>query len=392
MFSLAATLSPTYSHTKHDLPEQKLEQKVNKYYDYEEYVDKMQQLRTKYKDIVELVPLEPKTWQGRTIYALKISDKDLVRDEAIRDSIFYRLKEWYFKNRKPKKKELREPQVLFFGAMHANEVISANVTFGIAEYLVENYAKDERIKSLIDDREAYVIPVLNPDGMGKFLDDVKKKGDSEWRKNCRDNNKDGKIEKMYGSGPHKFEAGGDGVDLNRNFSFAWGEGSATTSKNNSSNIYAGHSAFTEPETQAFKDLVNSLDYLVSSISFHSCGNLILYPPFYKDVKIKDEKLFRKIAEGMRSKQSYKYGIKHGCEMYFAGGTAEDWLYFKKGVLAYVVEIGEYRQLRYGFLHPINFFNYYNPSKENIKSEVKNNIPIAIYLLEIADNPEKVLEK
>lgn len=385
MFSLATILSPNYSYIKPEKSKQRLEQKVDKYYDYEEYLDKMQQLRTKYGDIVELIPLEPKTWQGRTIYVLKISDEDLVRDGAIKNSIFYRLKEWYFKDRKPKKKDLREPQVLFFGAMHSNEVISANVTFGIAEYLVENYAKDEKIKNLVDNREVYVIPVLNPDGMSKFLNDVKKKVYSNWRKNCRDNNNDGRIEWSYNS---RFIHGSDGVDLNRNFSVAWGEG--TSSKDSVAYDYAGPSAFSEPETQAFKDLVEGLDNLIASMNFHSYSAYILYPPFYRDVEIKDEKLLNSLAEGMRKRQNDKYTAMPGCNLYYAGGTADDWLYLKKGVLAFTVEIGKCR-MNYNPFSGI-YYHDYNPPEEDIKKEVENNVPMAIYLLEIADNPKKVLEK
>lgn len=456
----------------------RLEYKVDKYYTYEEYVDRMKGLEASNPNIVDLVSLSPKTWQGRTIYALKISDKDYVRDDAIEDSFFYKFKKQYYKYKKPKKKELKEPQVLFFGNMHARETISANIAYGIAKYLVENYDKNEKIKSLVDNREIYIIPVLNPDGVNKFINEINKDGYSYWRKNCRDINGDGKIDREYyllDNGETIYDLmgvdlegrdytyTGDGVDLNRNFSFHWGgEGASVYGfsdiyagpfddkdddgdwnpetddlngnnkpdidfdgpRNNSFDYEKGDyyslnssgrydpephvnedpvdlidndgdglidedpaGGFSEPETIAFKNLVDSLDYLVASISFHSCGNLIMYPPGYSDIEIKDEALFKKIAEGMRDEQVYdKYKVQPSYKLYKAAGDSEDWLYFKKGVLAFIVEVGKCND------SASNTMEYFNPPVEGIKKTVDNNVPMAVYLIEIADNPEKVLRK
>lgn len=67
--------------------------------------------------------------------------------------------------------------------------------------MLENYSQDPEIKCLVDSREFYFIPVVNPDGY--FYNQlVVPGGGGLWRLNLR-NNADGSV----------------GVDLNRNYGF-----------------------------------------------------------------------------------------------------------------------------------------------------------------------------
>jgi len=92
----------------------------------------------------------------------------------------------------------------------------------------------------------YIVPCLNPDGF-----EYSREHFSFWRKNRRDNG-DGTF----------------GVDLNRNFSIGFKK-----SKNRSSNIYGGPYPFSEPETRAIKNFVDSHENITIALDYHSQGNV-----------------------------------------------------------------------------------------------------------------------
>ena len=48
--------------------------------------------------------------------------------------------------------------------MHGDETVGRQLVIYFAEYLLENYENDARIKKLIDNIEIYLMPSLNPDG------------------------------------------------------------------------------------------------------------------------------------------------------------------------------------------------------------------------------------
>lgn len=96
--------------------------------------------------------------------------------------------------------------------IHAREWISTStVLYTIARLINGTLARDVNIRKLIDAYDFYFMPVVNPDGYVYTHDDIKNTWDTEeqqeqqrmWRKNRR---------------PH---ADCPGVDLNRNFPFAW---------------------------------------------------------------------------------------------------------------------------------------------------------------------------
>lgn len=100
------------------------------------------------------------------------------------------------------------------GGIHAREWIStATVLYTIARLINGTLARDVEVRKLIDTYDFYFMPVVNPDGYVYTHDDVENRvnknneNDQEqrrmWRKNRR---------------PHE---DCPGVDLNRNFPFAW---------------------------------------------------------------------------------------------------------------------------------------------------------------------------
>ena len=93
--------------------------------------------------------------------------------------------------------------------------------------LLEGYNSDEELTYLVNNREMYFVPVVNPDGY-VYNQTTNPLGGGLWRKN-----------RSVNSGNCM------GVDLNRNFSFEWGNPFGS-SFDPCDNTYRGTEAFSEP--------------------------------------------------------------------------------------------------------------------------------------------------
>ena len=269
--------------------------------------------------------------EGRDILALRISDLPDV-DEG-------------------------EPAVLLMGCHHAREWISVEVPFYIAQHLVDNYATDPQVRDLVDEGEIWILPMLNPDGHQYSVERFRL-----WRKNRRDNG-DGSF----------------GVDLNRNYETGWGgagSGGATDSE-----IYRGPAPFSEPETQALRDFfLGPTNDFKAVITYHSYGQLILYPWSHTYDKAPDNFMLDLIAREMEIRieavhgKDYRAGPSNS--LYLASGTAEDWTYDVSGVPSYNIELRSAFALP-GFLLP--------PAQ--IQPTADENIPAALYLIGLTQNDD-----
>jgi len=233
--------------------------------------------------------------EGRQIWAIKISDDPSVDDE-------------------------NEPDILFAGLHHAREWISAEVPYSLAVGLVQTYESDESTKTLIDNSEIWIIPVLNPDGL-EYSQTV----DRMWRKNRRDNG-DGTF----------------GVDLNRNYGYMWGLDSGS-SGDTSDPTYRGPDAFSEPETIAVRDLISDPNKdFQAALSYHSYGQLILYPWGYTDESAPDSSVMSALAAEMSDLilgvHDETYTPQQSSQLYLTSGDLTDWVYGTTGVPAFTVEL------------------------------------------------------
>jgi PKD repeat protein len=123
-------------------------------------------------------------------------------------------------------------------------------------YLLENYGTNDEVTYLINNTQMYFVPCINPDGY-VYNETTNPNGGGMWRKNRRNN----------GNGTY-------GVDLNRNYSYGWG--TTGTSTNTSNETYCGPSAFSEPETQAMRWLVQNNDFEMA-FNAHTYAEDILFP-------------------------------------------------------------------------------------------------------------------
>ena len=127
------------------------------YHDYGEVTAETASIAAAYPSLVTRQSIGT-TYQGRTIYALKVSD-NVATDEA-------------------------EPEVLFTSNQHAREHLTVEMAMYLLNELTSKYATDTRIKNVVDSREIWIIPTVNPDG-AEF--DVSTGSYALWRKNRQPN-------------------------------------------------------------------------------------------------------------------------------------------------------------------------------------------------------------
>ena len=156
----------------------------------------------------------------------------------------------------PNTDETGEPKVLYTAIHHAREPMSLMETIFYMWYLLENYGTNDEVTYLVNNTQMYFVPCINPDGY-VYNETTNPNGGGMWRKNRRNN----------GNGTY-------GVDLNRNYSYGWG--TTGTSTNTSNETYCGPSAFSEPETQAMRWLVQNNDFEMA-FNAHTYAEDILFP-------------------------------------------------------------------------------------------------------------------
>lgn len=247
------------------------------------------ELSTNYPELTELTAIGT-SLEGREIYALKISD-NASSDED-------------------------EAEVLLVGNHHAREVITPMVCMHVARELLEGYGLNPTYTNWVDNREIWIVPVLNPDGF-RFVETT----NIWWRKNRRDN-------------PGEDE----GVDLNRNWGFEWGRNDIGSSGNFASSTYRGEAPFSEPEVDALRQFVLSRDFVIA-MSFHSYSDLLLWGPSHRPADGPDQDIFSGIGEIVASQNNYVVGNPNAGTIYFTNGECTDWMYHEAGILAFTPEVG-----------------------------------------------------
>ena len=277
------------------------------------------------------------SYQGRTIWAVKISD-NVASDE-------------------------NEPEVLFDGLTHADEHMGLEMALKIMHWLVDGYATTSRIANIVNSREVWIIPAVNPDGAeydisgGRF---------HYWRKNRQPNSGTSAI----------------GTDINRNFGYRWG-GGGRTSSNPAAITYRGPYAFSTPEARRVRDflasrVVNGRQQIRTAITFHEAGRLVMWPYGYTyadvpvDMTIDDRTALATIGRRMASTNGYK--PEQASDLYITSGTTRDF------------EYGTYRIFAYTF--ELSVVDY--PDDSLIASETGRNKESVLYLIERAWCPLSVL--
>ncbi|WP_457096729.1 M14 family zinc carboxypeptidase [Lysobacter sp. P5_B9] len=316
------------------------------------------------------------TRPGRKIYAMKISANPAANDP--------------------------EPEVAFLGVHHAREMISGVATMHLLRTLADGYAANKpQIRKLVDTREVWVIPVVNPNGYDRAaIDNI------AWRKNTR-----------WEKGQMKF----CGVDINRNYAFdhvtnfpaaqraqlpsVGNTGvNADGSLNIESETYPGKAAFSEVESQAVRGLASSqfasrkkeVDGLVCSLSWHAFSGLVMHPlahaPIAPDIGVEpaDVGTLDALTQALATATGYRdlqddfptTPNVDGCGLggYHSYGDASDWLY--KNYRTRALSIEAYNATERGGCPAQNSWNYnFGPIDATKRDAVAdNNVQAALALL------------
>ncbi len=306
------------------------------YHNYAEMVAAVGQVAAAHPDITRVYTVGF-SLEGRAILAMKISDDPDADDPT-------------------------EPAVLFFSLTHAREHLTVEMALEIIRLFTAGYGTDPALTNLVNTRELWVMPNVNPDGSEY---DIEAGYYRWWRKNRRPN-----------------EDGSYGVDLNRNYSYNWGccGGSSGWPF---SEVYRGPAAFSEPETQVVRDFVLAHPDITAAITFHTYSELILYPFGYTyedvpaDMTDEDHRTF--VALAGRMAQTNGYTPQQASDLYITSGDAVDWLYGERGIFAFTFEM-------YPRSNPPGFY----PPASVIERETQRNHAAVTYLAAVADNPRKVI--
>ncbi len=307
-----------------------------RFHNYQEALAALQDLNAKNPDITRIQSIG-KSVEGRDLWAFHIN----TTPEALASGVS------------------GKPGAIFMGNHHAREHLSLEVPLMLAEYLLTN-RKDPKIAALLDSRDIWVIPMVNPDGAEW---DIASGSYRSWRKNRRDN----------GSGVF-------GVDLNRNYGFKWGTGGSSSDA--TSDVFKGKTAFSEPETQAVRDFVDAHLNTKVLLTFHSYSELILYPWGHKYNPIentRDHDVFTKMATTMAKWNGYT--PEQSSSLYIASGDTTDWAYGAHGIFAFTFELSPSDGWSGGGFYP---------GAKVIDKVFQDNLNPCLYMLDVADDPYRVL--
>jgi hypothetical protein len=229
------------------------------YHSYTELTADLAAWAAAYPSITQLISIGT-SFQGRELWALKISDNPTLQEF--------------------------EPEIQWIGAHHGNEIMSVEVCYYMAEYLLENYGTDPQVTWLVNEREIWIIPMLNPDGH------------------------------TAGS---RYNA--QGTDLNRNYLCPCGCNSGT--------------AFSAPESRALRDW-NARMNPVTSLTFHTGAVYVNYLWDYTYDPTPDEPMIITISDVYGALSGLP--VTNGADWYIIHGGCQDWCYETRGEIDTTIEL------------------------------------------------------
>lgn len=303
----------------------------------------------------KLIPLPNKTWEKRMCNALKIGKGS----GANRRGIY------------------------FLGGVHAREWGSPDILINFAQQLTQAYRSNtgitlgsrnftaSQINSVVNDKDVYVLPQVNPDGRNYSMTK-----ESMWRKNRRPAPAGHTQSKCVG------------VDLNRNYDFLWDftkyfdpNSPIANSKNPCDHdVYIGPKAVSEPETKNAIWMLDQNPNIRYFIDIHSYSEDILYTwgddvdqssdpnmsfrnsafdgkrgiandTVYKEYldpadKTKAVKLANAMSDAIKDVRGRVYTVSQSMSLYPTAGASDDYTYSrhivdpsKSKVFSYTIEWG-----------------------------------------------------
>lgn len=274
------------------------------FYTFEELIAELDSMRILFPRLITEKVEIGSTLENRPIYMVKISNNPEMDED--------------------------EPEVLYTALHHAREPAGMMQMIYYMYYLLENYDVDPEITYLVNNREMYFIPVVNPDGY-EYNRKLYPNGGGMWKKNRRSN-----VDGTYG------------VDLDKNFGpyVYWNSPNGGSSNNPGSDLYRGIAPFSESETSAIQNLLSTRN-IKGALNYHAYGNLLLFPHGALDTETSDSLTFREFAVDMSTHNGYVYGTEKITSGFSTRGNSNDYFYdgdtlLNKGkILAMTMEVGDH---------------------------------------------------
>ena len=202
---------------------------------------------------------------------------------------------------------------------HAREPGAMQTVLWTLLGLVENYGTDPLATWIVDHREMWFLPVVNPDGY-VYNETTNPSGGGMWRKNRRNNG-----------------GGVFGVDLNRNYPYQWGFDNVGSSPTASSSTYRGPAPSSEPEIAAMVSFMEARDFR-TAVTCHTYSNLWLAPWAYTPTPPPDHARFDEIGALATVVNGYPFGIAN-ILLYPFNGVTIDTDYQLFDTFSWLPEIG-----------------------------------------------------
>lgn len=276
------------------------------------------------------------SYQGRNITAIKISD-NVATDES-------------------------EPEVLFTHHQHAREHLTVEMALYLLRELTSDYGTDSRVTNMVNSREIWIVPDINPDG-GEY--DIATGSYRSWRKNRQPNSGSSYV----------------GTDLNRNWNYRWGC-CGGSSGSTSSDTYRGTAPESAPEVRVVANFVRSrvvggVQQIKAGIDFHTYSELVLWPFGYTysdtttGMTADDRNAFATVGGKMAASNGYT--PEQASDLYITDGSIDDYLWGAHKIFGYTFE-----------MYPRSGGGGFYPPDEVIERETSRNRDAVLQLLENAD--------
>lgn len=263
------------------------------FYTYAEVVQKLDSMRLVYPNLISVKQNIGMSIENRAIWSVKISDNPDVNESSTESAVY------------------------FDALHHAREPQSMASMMYYMYYLLDNYGINPEVTYLLNNREIFFVPVVNPDGY-VYNQTTNPNGGGSWRKNRKNN-------------------GGScfGVDLNRNYPYGWGDDQGS-SNDPCSETFRGLSANSEPESQSVMNFIQLIRPKIA-FSMHSVAGRYLNPYGYNDSAINYE-IYSEFSSDFAASNNYTYGTVSEMLNYYSSGTTRDYLH-SIGTYAWTPEVG-----------------------------------------------------
>ncbi len=232
-----------------------------------------------------------------------------------------------------------EPNVLFIGHIHAEEVLGIEIIHALLHELTDGYVEHRpHVRYWVEQLQIYIVPSMNPDGLAVVMDGR----DVTYRKN------------VYMPPPLDHctivpGVGWDscGVDLNRIFALNWDWGDTLWQPGGVEpyDYYRGPAPFSEPEAQCIRDLALEIQP-VASVIYHSSrtganAERCIFPWDWSGKQAPDSVM---IADFGRRFALEIPTYDHSSHYLFVWsgnhrGNTQDWFYWKLGTIQLANEVG-----------------------------------------------------